>query len=98
MRASHCSQQVFIPPALQAASDGDTVSVRSGVYSGGTITKGIALIAEAGANVSVRPTASGESLVVKGLSRTQHCVIQDVSHAFTFNNLDSSPLLDSSTH
>ena len=69
-----------IPPAIAAAQSGDKIVVRSGTYSGGTIDKGIWLLAEPGATVvldnfsftgattlAVSGVPAGQTVVLSGL-------------------------------
>src|SRR5687768_586086 len=69
-----------VPLAVQAASHGDTLIVRSGNYTTATTNKGISLIGEAGASFTlsqqvlpfvVRFLPAGRTFVLKGFTVTQ---------------------------
>ena len=89
------SQFTDIPPALQVAQDGDTILVRSGTYNGGSITRGISIIADTGATVSVVVTSGtvfsrGIGLEVDGLPAGKTVVLEGLRPAILSTTLFGS--------
>ena len=70
-----------LPAAVQAASSGDVLLIRSGSYKPATITKGLRLLGESGATISTAPTTSLNEvpLRVDRLPAGQVCVVQGLS-------------------
>lgn len=65
-----------LPPALAAAQTFDRIIVRGGNYTGGTIDKGIWVLAEPGASPTVVPPAAGQpGIRVTGIAADLHVVV-----------------------
>lgn len=68
-----------LAPALAAARDGDVIRIRPGLYNGGSTSKALTIVGDAGARVRTTTAFFGRALQIKGLPRGRTFVLAGIT-------------------